>query len=270
MGATGFQILFLYFAALFGAMLASRWLCGAMALPDAHFEPISQAVTFILAGAVLVVVAPMRRAAIAFLSVPVPKPQWREVTLVTMLKLALPFGIFGSLALYGIATGNADVAIRRSVASDPAKEWAIAMLPAMFAYNVVFAWLIGPLLEEIYFRGFLYRAWERQWGWVPATLLTSLAFGAAHPGKVTLTFMGSLVYIALLRRTGSLRACIYAHCTYNVLVSWPLLGHLMLARRDGDPLAWSTWWLEIACLFAAAGLVPRYLFLARKPLVAAS
>ncbi len=79
------------------------------------------------------------------------------------------------------------------------------------------------------------------------------------------SFLGSLIYIAILRRTGSLRACIAVHCAFNVLVSWPLFGHLLFARRPGDPLSPQTWSIEIACFVITAIGLPLYLFLARKP-----
>jgi len=266
MNATGFQICFLYFAAIFGAMLVSSYTITAFALPQAYLEPIGQATTFAIAALVLVLVPNLRARAIALLAPPVPSAHRVELVLATALKVAIPFGLVGAVALPAILTNDAGALARIPVQSDPERQLAITLQPAMLAITVGLGWFLGPLLEEIYFRGFLYRAWERQWGWVPATLLTSLAFGIGHPTHIASSFLGSIVFICVLRRTGSLRASIYIHSAFNILVFWPFLGHLLFIPRPGEPLAWSTWWMEIAGLVVMAIGIPLYFFLARKPL----
>jgi membrane protease YdiL (CAAX protease family) len=270
MGATGFQILFLYFAALFGAMLAGRHASSALALPPEYFDALCQVITFVIAGLALLLVPALRRQSLALLASPVPRPRWAEVAFATLLKLAVPFGLVGALALPAILGPDAGALSRIPVQPDPERQLAFELRPVMLAHTVIFVCIVGPLLEEIYFRGFLYRAWERQCGWLPAALLTSAAFAIGHPSHIVSSFLASLIFIGLCRRTGSLRAAIYAHGGYNLLVFWPLFGHLVFAPRPGDPLAWSTWSVEIASLLVIALGVPLYLFLARKPFEAST
>ena len=266
MTATGFQLLFLYFAGTFGVMLVSRYGAQSIGLPAQYLDTLLNAMTFVIAGVVLVAVPAMRRAAILMLANPVPVGRRKEVALAALLKLAVPFGLVGAVALQAIVSGDESVLSRVTLSADPEEQLAFTLRPVILAFEVCFAWLLGPLLEEIYFRGFLYQAWERQWGWIPAATLTSVAFGLGHPSHIVSSILASFIFIAVLRRTGTLRASFYAHSAYNVLVFWPLFGHLVYAVRPGDPLAWSTWSVEIACLFLMVVSIPLYLFLARKPL----
>jgi membrane protease YdiL (CAAX protease family) len=264
MAATGFQLFFLYFAVAFASMLLTRWATAEHAALQVDFEPLSQVTLCIMAGLILLIAPSLRRGAAALLAVPLPASRRLEVGLVTLLKLAIPLGLIGAAAIGGLLAGETLPGITDHVTADPDKLWARTTTPAMLAFSLVVASFIGPVLEEIYFRGFLYGAWERQWGWIPATLLTAAAFALNHPSTMVQTFLSSLLYVALLRRTGSLRACIYAHCAFNFLVSWPLFGHIIMTARPGDPLAWTTWSVEIACFAVMLVGIPAYLFLARR------
>jgi membrane protease YdiL (CAAX protease family) len=45
-----------------------------------------------------------------------------------------------------------------------------------FIVGAVFA----PLVEEIFFRGFLFQGFRARYGWVPAMLISAAIFAAAH------------------------------------------------------------------------------------------
>jgi membrane protease YdiL (CAAX protease family) len=40
--------------------------------------------------------------------------------------------------------------------------------------------IVAPLVEEIFFRGFLFQGFRKRYGWLPALLLSSAIFAAAH------------------------------------------------------------------------------------------
>src|ERR1051326_6949017 len=40
--------------------------------------------------------------------------------------------------------------------------------------------VVAPFVEEIFFRGFLFQGFRQKYGWLPALLLSSAIFGAAH------------------------------------------------------------------------------------------
>ncbi len=265
MHATGFQILFLIFAVQFGSMLVGYPGGAAVGMTPKQVELFTQALPFIFAGAFVLAIPPIRSECARFLSVPVQRSQWPEIAIATALKLAVPFGIVGVIAATAIFSGDAGTLSRITIETEPDLQLASVTTPTALFFTVVFSWLVGPILEEIFFRGFLYRAWERQWGWLPAMTLTSISFGLFHPHHIASSFFASVIFTCLLRRTGSLRASIYAHSVHNILAFWPLFGHLVFAVRPGEPMAWSTWTVDIACFIAITIGVPLYLFLARRP-----
>ncbi len=89
MNATGFQLLFLYFSAMFGSMLAGRYVARSIGLPAQYLDTLLNATTFVIAGILLVAVPAMRRAALSMLAKPVPTNQRTEVAVAALLKLAV-------------------------------------------------------------------------------------------------------------------------------------------------------------------------------------
>jgi len=79
--------------------------------------------------------------------------------------------------------------------------------------------VMAPVVEELVFRGLLYRAARSRWGVGGATVITSLFFGIAHwePWSLFGLVGLGLVMCWLYERTGSLLAPILAHGVHNVL-----------------------------------------------------
>ena len=86
----------------------------------------------------------------------------------------------------------------------------------------IFAVSLGPLMEELFFRGFLYPVVARRFGMVVAITFTSVAFGLIHAAQ--LAFAGGLVLIIFLvgvvltivrAKTGSVAASLMVHVAYN-------------------------------------------------------
>lgn len=130
--------------------------------------------------------------------------------------------------------------------------------------SILIGVIVAPLLEEILFRGFLYRAWERRWGWVPAMVLTSTLFGLYHP-VFWAAFTSSIVFVCLFRRTGSLWASIIVHSFFNLMLWYPLAGRFVFPdseRAIGDI---NTWGLQLACLLFVAVALPLYVWISRRP-----
>jgi membrane protease YdiL (CAAX protease family) len=97
--------------------------------------------------------------------------------------------------------------------------------------TAAFAVTLGPLMEELFFRGFLYPVVARRWGTVSGILLTALPFGLMHFyqygnswGAVLIVFMVGVVLTAVRAMTKSVAASFLAHVGYNatlmVLVAW--------------------------------------------------
>jgi uncharacterized protein len=91
---------------------------------------------------------------------------------------------------------------------------------------VLLAVVIAPLFEEIFFRGFLFRAFASSWGWVPGAIISAAVFGIAHAQLdvfvplFTLGLMLAWVY----QRTGSLWTNISMHALFNAIsvLAWAL------------------------------------------------
>jgi membrane protease YdiL (CAAX protease family) len=86
----------------------------------------------------------------------------------------------------------------------------------------VFAITLGPLMEEIFFRGFLYPVLARRLGVGWGIFFTALPFGLMHMfqygyawGIVLLIFLMGVVCTAVRARTGSVAASFLVHVGYN-------------------------------------------------------
>jgi len=262
---SGPQIAFLFFALLFLAMLITRFLSALWQWPQNAFLLMSQWVTVILELLVLLVVPAIRRWCLAELRIPIPAGRWPELASVAALKAAIPFAVLGGGVVWALAWGPPGASPPGYRFNDPAIAWENTLLPARILYTVLLTWFVGPLFEELVFRGLLFRAFERQRGWLTAAIVTSVLFGLVHPDKMIATGLGGLVLACVLRRTGSLRACVLLHALFNVLVSWPLLGHVLLSPRSGDLGAPGTWALPLACFAFVVVALPAYLWLATHP-----
>lgn len=92
---------------------------------------------------------------------------------------------------------------------------------ALLVFNLV---IIPPLLEEVLMRGFLFGGLRTKLAFLPATIITSLLFAAAHLpegvggllwiGAID-TFILSLVLCYLREKTGSLWPSIFVHAIKN-------------------------------------------------------
>jgi CAAX prenyl protease-like protein len=124
---------------------------------------------------------------------------------------------------------------------DPTKAFASpAAMWGFIAVRLVGAVLVVPVMEELFWRDFLWRqilapndfklAEVGEWGWAPF-LGVSVAFAFVHGNWWLTSIVWALMIGALLVHTKSLGACIVAHAVTNLL-----LGAYVLVRRD-----WAFW-----------------------------
>ncbi len=93
--------------------------------------------------------------------------------------------------------------------------------PGPLIVMTVLAVAFAPIMEEIFFRGFIFGGLRGRWGWVAAGLASGGLFGMAHfsnPG--TLYVVPPIAGIGFLfawayRYTGSITSSIIAHFIYN-------------------------------------------------------
>jgi hypothetical protein len=97
--------------------------------------------------------------------------------------------------------------------------------------TAVFAITLGPLMEELFFRGFLYPVIARRIGIFWGILLTALPFGLIHFiqygnswGAVLIIFLVGVVLTAVRAKTKSVASSFLAHAGYNgtlmLLAAW--------------------------------------------------
>jgi membrane protease YdiL (CAAX protease family) len=95
-----------------------------------------------------------------------------------------------------------------------------------------FGVLIAPLVEELFFRGFLYPALARWTGSITAIVITAAAFAALHGTQLAYAWAPLLVLFAVgtvltvIRATkGSVATCVIVHMGYNLVLFIVLFLH---------------------------------------------
>lgn len=93
-------------------------------------------------------------------------------------------------------------------------------------FLVIFVAIVGPVFEEIFFRGFAYQALRRRWGRWPSVLATAILFSLLHASlSAFLPILGLGVLLAcVFEASGSLVPSIVIHvCQNSVAVAGALL-----------------------------------------------
>lgn len=77
--------------------------------------------------------------------------------------------------------------------------------------------IVAPIVEEIFFRGFLFQGFRQKYGWMPAVFISSAIFGAAHLDPVALipTFVLGCVLAYVYHRSNSVWPGIIFHAAIN-------------------------------------------------------
>jgi membrane protease YdiL (CAAX protease family) len=107
----------------------------------------------------------------------------------------------------------------------PAEAWALSILSVTLA----------PLMEELFFRGFLYPVLARRLGLPIAVVLTALGFALLHVaqlgrawGPVLVIFLVGIVLTIVRAKTNSVAAGVLIHMAYNGTITVA-----MFAATDG-------------------------------------
>ncbi|MGV9294088.1 CPBP family intramembrane glutamic endopeptidase [Amycolatopsis sp. NPDC003676] len=161
--------------------------------------------------------------------------EWRWADVWTGLKFGMLGLVLTSLSAYVWTqlVGSADATSAISALVDD-RKMSVPAAAVMFGY----LWLLGPICEEIIYRGLLWGAVERlqwrseRWGRFAAFLLSTAVFAASHlePLRTTLLLVISIPIGLARLSTGRLAGSIVAHAVNNFLPAVAiLLGALGLA-----------------------------------------
>lgn len=261
--ASGMQIAFFTFAVVLLAAPLSKWMLAAHPWSPEVAAMLDKSLPFLLAGALLLAFPNLRRLCDRELSIVIPPERRAEVVIVSGAQLITPFAWAGAVALwYWAAGGEAGLAQRMRMLPSHDAEMTRAFVGAEMVRIFVVAGILAPLTEELVFRGMLYRAWERQWGWLPAMIASSGLFALYH-GNFAPAFVGGVISVCLLRRAGSIWAPILAHSAYNIVSWYPLTGKHVFPRELHAPGDLTSWPVQLACLLVIAIALPFYVWLSR-------
>jgi len=121
--------------------------------------------------------------------------------------------------------------------------------PLLLGSTFIAQVIVGPVLEEIVFRGCLLSRWTATRGPLIGLLLSSSLFGCLHFPRITSAFACGLVLGALYIQFKSLIAPIIAHIFTN-LFSWalPFMTEGPWEKDLSDVLKFSNWRTEIASI----------------------
>jgi membrane protease YdiL (CAAX protease family) len=138
----------------------------------------------------------------------------------------------GKLALSALGAGAA-LGICSDVASTLLERWTPKSLPIEHFFAgpasgyllAAFGVLVAPLVEELFFRGFLYPALARWTGSFASILITAAAFASLHGAQLAyawapllVLFVVGAVLTTIRARTGSVATCVLVHMGYNFLL----------------------------------------------------
>lgn len=254
-GASGFQIAFFTLAANFISIPVGRMVVGWLGWTR-YEATFCRALVFLIGIAAIAAFPGARRRALAYLRSPVMPTRRKELLAVIAVDVSvISFGIAGGIAAWNWWNHGPEAFKRHSSES---AQIAAALSPEGLAL-VVLAALVAPVIEELVFRGFLLDAWRLRYGWTISAFLTSAVFAVYHPYFVA-AFFQSLIFICVLRRTGSLRGAIAIHACANLSLWYPLFGRFVFpSNPEGEFAIWVPHFVSLA---VAMFLIPGYVWLA--------
>ena len=134
----------------------------------------------------------------------------------------LAVGLFCMPALWALLVANSVIAHAFGVEVEPhplMKTLEASVSPAFSAWLILYAVLVRPVVEEVYFRGFLYPALRSAVSPGVAIFLNAVLFAAPHPQVTALMPLAALGALLawMYERTGSLAAPVAMHVLNNGL-----------------------------------------------------
>ena len=131
----------------------------------------------------------------------------------------------------------------------------------------VFSWVVliltavvlGPIVEEILYRGILLSRWSSKWGMRKAALISAIAFAIPH-SDILGAFLFALCMTILYLRTQTLLTPIAAHALNNTIAVIKFWGMHDVSVRDTISHFQSITWVWILCLAATSLILVTYIY----------
>jgi len=102
--------------------------------------------------------------------------------------------------------------------------------PALIYFSIFLACTLGPIIEEIFFRGFCYPAFKKKWGTQWAMVLSSGFFALIHNSAFAFfpVFVLGLGFAYVYEKRGTLIPSIVMHILHNSI----FIGYFFLLKRS--------------------------------------
>jgi membrane protease YdiL (CAAX protease family) len=259
----GFQVAFLVFAAVLLMAPADKYVFARWQWATDLELPLGRVMIFAIAAFLLIAINPLRRRCASLLADPIAAGRHWEIAIGIALMLLVAFASAGGFALWHWSLGGEAALVRAMGGHNThAADMDASLSTHGIVFFLIFAATIGPIIEELVFRGMLYPAWKDAWGWVVGAMATSIVFGLFH-GIFWPQLFGGLVFVCVLRKTGSLRGAIYVPAAHNFLLWYPALGQFLLPaeRSTGELHLWTP---HLVCFALLVVVCPVHVVGARR------
>lgn len=154
------------------------------------------------------------------------RPFWRSLGWTSLRVPPLVVIVAGLVTAFGVAL--ASTLIKTPNTANPMTE--MLENPTSLVLVAIFGITLGPLFEELAFRGFLQPLLVRSFGAVAGVLVAAIPFGLLHYQEygnswrhVVLISLAGAAFGAMRQWTGSTRASTLMHASYNALFFCALL-----------------------------------------------
>jgi membrane protease YdiL (CAAX protease family) len=155
-----------------------------------------------------------------------PAPRLRDLPL---LGVIVPLGLVTAATLILLFVPLSYIApelVEKTILSDsPMANITTAAQFALLALNVV---VIAPIVEELFFRGFLLQRFAYKWGTYAGVISSSALFAVGHVEWIG-HFVTGVAFGLIYLRTRSLWMCILTHALYNGMfvaeLGWNVFTH---------------------------------------------
>ena len=132
-------------------------------------------------------------------------------------QILLPLAALAMILVFNGIYGAVVTQLGSDILDPPELPFELDFSPVLLAFTGLLVIGVGPLAEEVFFRGFALPGLARRFGPLGAVLASSLLFGLAHVDVALFipAFVAGLLLGWLYLRTGSLLGCVLVHGIQN-------------------------------------------------------
>jgi len=238
-----------YGACAVASPFLSQWLGLGETLMDR--ELVNGTLWSLILAALVVTLRPLRESVPAWFRAPESPVRIFDISIAALLITTFTLGVHRILVVMPMVHSNPEYYDFWRIAS--------AYAPATTADYVVLALgtlIVGPLHEEVFFRGILLNAIRAGRSLVLAVAASSLLFGVMHGRSVISATFAGLVLAFVYLRYGSLWPAILVHVLANALVFPPGIVQFTQLKTRAQAQSYEGWFFEflLAALFIPLAL----------------